>query len=75
MSVLCKGYARCPTVLESRWAGRVLRELRHGSRSERATRVAALFYSPIKSTKLAGVEPGAETEKPLTPCWIARYLK
>jgi hypothetical protein len=31
----------------------------HGSRSERGTRVAALFYSLIESAKLAGVEPRA----------------
>ncbi|MBW2498384.1 MAG: transposase, partial [Deltaproteobacteria bacterium] len=28
----------------------------NGSRSERGTRVAALFYSPIESAKLCGVE-------------------
>jgi transposase len=31
----------------------------YGSRSERGTRVAALFYSMIESAKLAGVEPRA----------------
>ena len=31
----------------------------YGSRSERGTRVAALFYSLIESAKLAGVEPRA----------------
>jgi hypothetical protein len=30
-----------------------------GSRSERGTEVAALFYSIIESAKLAGVEPDA----------------
>jgi transposase len=30
-----------------------------GSRSERGTRVAALFYSLIESAKLCGVEPRA----------------
>ena len=29
----------------------------NGSRSERGTRVAALFYTLIESAKLAGVEP------------------
>ena len=32
-------------------------ENHYGSRSERGTRVAALFYSLIESTKLRGVEP------------------
>jgi transposase len=31
----------------------------YGSRSERGTRVAALFYSLVESAKLAGVEPRA----------------
>jgi hypothetical protein len=31
----------------------------YGSRSERGTRVAALFYSLIESAKLCGVEPRA----------------
>jgi hypothetical protein len=35
------------------------RKNHYGSRSERGTRVAALFYSPIESAKLAGVEPRA----------------
>ncbi|MEY2930768.1 MAG: hypothetical protein RL033_1517, partial [Pseudomonadota bacterium] len=33
-----------------------------GSRSERGTEVAALFYSMIESAKLAGVEPDAFSE-------------
>jgi len=33
------------------------RKNHYGSRSERGTRVAALFYSLIESAKLAGVEP------------------
>ena len=33
------------------------RKNHYGSRSERSTRVAALFYSLIESAKLAGVEP------------------
>jgi transposase len=35
------------------------RKNHHGSRSERGTVVAALFYSLIESAKLAGVEPDA----------------
>jgi len=35
------------------------RKNHHGSRSERGTEVAALFYSLIESAKLAGVEPDA----------------
>jgi transposase len=35
------------------------RKNHYGSRSERGTRVAALFYSLIESAKLAGVEPRA----------------
>ena len=35
------------------------RKNHYGSRSERGTRVAALFYSLIESAKLVGVEPGA----------------
>ncbi len=35
------------------------RKNHYGSRSERGTRVAALFYSLIESTKLCGVEPRA----------------
>jgi transposase len=35
------------------------RKNHYGSRSERGTRVAALFYSLIESAKLAGVEPAA----------------
>lgn len=35
------------------------RKNRYGSRSERGTRVAALFYSLIESAKLAGVEARA----------------
>lgn len=31
----------------------------YGSRSERGTEVAALFYSLIESAKLAGIEPDA----------------
>ena len=34
----------------------VRRKHRHGSRSERGARVAALFYSQIESAKLCGVE-------------------
>ncbi len=33
------------------------RKNHYGSRSERGTRVAALFYSLIESAKLCGVEP------------------
>ena len=36
---------------------------RRGSRSERGTRVAALFYSLIEAAKLAGVEPRAYLRK------------
>ncbi len=35
------------------------RKNHHGSRSERGTRTAALFYSLIESAKLCGVEPRA----------------
>ena len=35
------------------------RKNHYGSRSERGTKVAALFYSLIESAKLAGVEPDA----------------
>jgi len=35
------------------------RKNHYGSRSERGTEVAALFYSLIESAKLAGVEPDA----------------
>ncbi len=35
------------------------RKNHYGTRSERATRVAALFYSLIESAKLCGVEPRA----------------
>ena len=35
------------------------RKNHYGSRSERGTRVAALFYSLIESAKLCGVEPRA----------------
>ena len=35
------------------------RKNHYGSRSERGTRVAALFYSVIESAKLVGLEPGA----------------
>ena len=35
------------------------RKSHYGSRSERGTRVAALFYSLSESAKLAGVEPRA----------------
>ncbi len=35
------------------------RKNHYGSRSERGTRVAALFYSLIESAKLVGVEPHA----------------
>jgi hypothetical protein len=35
------------------------RKNHYGSRSERGTRVAALFYSLIESSKLCGVEPRA----------------
>jgi transposase len=35
------------------------RKNHYGSRSERGTRVAALFYSLIESAKLVGLEPGA----------------
>ncbi len=37
----------------------VWRKNHYGSRSERGTRVAALFYSLIESAKLCGVEPRA----------------
>ncbi len=37
----------------------VVKKTHYGSRSERGTRVAALFYSLIESAKLAGVEPRA----------------
>ncbi len=39
--------------------GEHLRKNRYESRSQRGTRVAALFYSLIESAKLAGVEPAA----------------
>jgi len=35
------------------------RKNHYGSRSERGTKVAAIFYSLIESAKLAGVDPGA----------------
>ena len=35
------------------------RKNHYGSRSERGTRVAALFYTLIESAKLSGVEPAA----------------
>ena len=35
------------------------RKNHYGSRSERGTEVAALFYSMLESAKLAGVEPKA----------------
>jgi transposase len=35
------------------------RKNHYGSRSERGTRVAALFYSLVESAKLCGVEPRA----------------
>ena len=35
------------------------RKNHYGSRSERGTRVAALFYSLMESSKLCGVEPRA----------------
>ena len=35
------------------------RKNHYGSRSERGTRIAALFYLLIESAKLAGVEPRA----------------
>ena len=35
------------------------RKNHYGSRSERGTRVAAMFYSLIESAKLCGVEPRA----------------
>ncbi len=35
------------------------RKNHYGSRSERGTRVVALFYSLIESAKLAGMEPRA----------------
>jgi transposase len=37
----------------------VARKSHYGSRSERGTRAAALFYSLIESAKLCGVEPRA----------------
>jgi len=37
----------------------VARRNHYGTPFERGTRVAALFYSPIESAKLAGVEPRA----------------
>ena len=39
------------------------RKNHYGSRSERGTRVAALFYTLIESAKLAGVEPAAYLAK------------
>jgi len=35
------------------------RKNHHGSKSERGTRVAALFYTMIESAKLVGVEPAS----------------
>jgi hypothetical protein len=59
MAVLTQRVSTRPIVLESRCAGRVPREWRHGIGPRRATRVAALFYSLIESAKLCGVEPRA----------------
>ncbi len=42
------------------------RKNHYGSRSERGTRVAALFYSLIESAKLCGVEPRAYLRE--APC-------
>ena len=43
------------------------RKNHYGSRSERGTRVAALFYSLVESAKICGVEPrGLSAAKP--PC-------
>jgi len=39
------------------WGMVVGRKNHYGSRSQRGTEVAALFYSLIESTKLCGVEP------------------
>ena len=42
------------------WTGVAVGRKNHcGSRSERGTRVAALFYSLIETAKLCGVEPRA----------------
>ena len=49
--------ASAPT--RSRQAIAVGRKNHYGSRSERGTRVAALFYSLIESATLVGVEPRA----------------
>ncbi len=49
---------RQPRMTERALRG-VGRKNHYGSRSERGTRVAALFYSLIESAKLAGVEPRA----------------
>jgi transposase len=51
--------------LDTKGVERALRDVavgrknHYGSRSERGTRVAALFYSLIESAKLCGVEPRA----------------
>ena len=39
--------------------GLIKRKNHYGSRSERGTHVAALFYSLVESAKLCGVEPRA----------------
>ncbi len=59
MFLPCKGYARRPTVLESRCVGRLRRELRHGSQAECGTPAAALLDSLLESAKLCGIEPRA----------------
>jgi transposase len=54
--------SQCPGLLSSARGQRGFaggRKNRYRSRSERGTRVAALFYSLIESAKLCGVEPRA----------------
>lgn len=46
----------CPRRLRGVVVGR---KIHYGSKSRRATDVAALFYSLVESAKLAGVEPRA----------------
>jgi transposase len=43
------------------------RKNHYGNRSERATRVTALFYSLIESAKLCGVEPRAYLREATLP--------
>ena len=63
---ICKTHARTQAFLFAAWptaaglrALAIGRKNHYGSRSERGTRVAALFYTLIESAKLAGVEPAA----------------